>query len=344
MRKHLLPFSFLIITISACAFTACGGPDPTPNPSSVPEPVYEQTPSPAPTPTPSAEPATEEELRLAIAGLDASADTLSQRREYYERLYAMDLFEEEDYLALAQVYAQEGDWEQQRLMLFKLLRLYPCREYAQMLGDVIIRGDASDPELAALAGPVIAALEQQDAPALAALLGDSQWLQVFPESLSGIETKVQYRDNGSVLQISTDGLTAEISWHTAVGGFFLYRKDSSGILLISASLEGNTYNGPFSATCLDLSGSETRFAQGTLSNGVCIDRLTLHYKGTKYHGTFDDAGKTQEVQLKEVTQKGGVLYAYDAKEKTYLYQKDTTLEEFRIDTAFLGLPEYTEWQ
>ena len=346
MRKPFFIFPLMILTVSAVAFTACGEPDTSQNSSTVPESVYEQpsTPTPTPTPAPSTGPSTEEELRDAIAKLGAAEDTTPQRQDYYEKLYAMDLFGEEDYLALAQIYANQGNWEQQRSMLSKVLRLYPSREYAQMLSDIVIRGDSSDQTLAALAGQIIPALEQQDAQALLGLIQNTQWRQVFPETLDGIETKVHYTDNGGVLQIFTDGLTAELTWHTASGGFFLCRNDSAGTLLLSAFLENNAYNGPFSASCLDPSGAELKFVQGTLSGGVCIDRLTIRYQGTEYQGTFDNAGKTEEEQLKEVLQKGGVLYAYDTKQKTYLYQQDTTVEEFRIDTAFLGLPEYTEWQ
>lgn len=348
MRKPFFPINFIILTVSAIAFTACSKPDSPDISSNLPESVYEQTPLPAstptPTPAPSAEPATEEELRAAIAELGTSAASASQRREYYERLYAMDLFGENDYLALAQIYAEEGDWRLQRMMLYKVLRLYPSREYAQMLSDILIRGDNSDPELSALAGQLIPALEQQDAPTLLGLFQASQWRQVFPEALDGIGTRVQYTDNGNVLQISTDGLSAELTWHTSSGGFFLCRNDSAGTLLLSASLENNAYTGPFSASCLDPSGAEVKFVQGTLSGGVCIDRLIIRYRGTEYQGSFDSAGRTQEEQLKEVLQKGNVIYAYDLKKKTYLYQKDATPEEFRIDTAFLGLPEYMEWQ
>ena len=29
---------------------------------------------------------------------------------------------------------------------------------------------------------------------------------------------------------------------------------------------------------------------------------------------------------------------------TYLYQQNVTAEDFRIDAAYLGLPEYAEWR
>ncbi|MCM1024980.1 MAG: hypothetical protein NC432_00970 [Roseburia sp.] len=338
MRRHF--FHFLLV-ISAVALTACGGQNSDPIPPSDPEPEILQTP--APTPAPPAEPVTEEELRSAIAELGGTEDAAAQKQEYYERLYAMDLFGEEDYLALAEIYGGEGDWESQRLMLYKVLRLYPSREYAQMLSDIVIRSDNSDEELASLVSQITVALEQQELPALTALFHDPQWLRLFPAELTGIESKLQYTDNGGVLQITTDNLTTEMTWRTASDSLFLYRNDSSGTLLLSASLESGVYSGTFSIAYFDPSGAEVRFAQGTLSGGVCVDQLTIRYQGTEYQGTFSSAGATQEEQLKEVSQKGNVIYAYDSKKKTYLYQKGTTVSEFRIDAAFLGLPEYTEW-
>ena len=57
------------------------------------------------------------------------------------------MFAEEDYLALAQVYAEEGNWKEQRRMLSRALRLYPCAEFMtesgapQAVRDNAIRGN-----------------------------------------------------------------------------------------------------------------------------------------------------------------------------------------------------------
>ena len=49
-------------------------------------------------------------------------------------------------------------------------------------------------------------------------------------------------------------------------------------------------------------------------------------------------------QNEEVTERGGVLYAYGPGNKTYLYQENAELVDFRIGPAFLGLPEYEDWR
>ncbi len=162
--KKKSPFSsVLLFPLIALSLTACGTPDSVMNSAEQTEESGFQEPAEAP------EPVTEEELRQAIAGLGSDAEATSRKREYYEKLYAMDLFAEEDYLALAQVYAEGGNWKEQRRMLSRALRLYPCAEYAEMLSAIVVRGDETETELASLAGQIISALEQQDAAALQGL-------------------------------------------------------------------------------------------------------------------------------------------------------------------------------
>lgn len=340
MKKKPFAFSSLLLLTAFLAFTACGSSENSMNPSLPPESEPESAP-PAPE---TFEPVTEEELRLAIADL-ADEETVSpQKQEYYEKLYAMDLFTEEDYLALAQIYADTGDWKQQRLMLSKVLRLYPNREYAQLLGDIIIRGDSTDEEMTSLAAFLTTALAQQDVPALNGLPQNPAWRQILPAELSGVRTRVQYRGENDVLQIAADGLTTEITWQVNPDSLFYYKSDATGTMLATASREGEAYSGPATVTYFDGTGNMVRSFQGALSGNICVDRFTIHYQGTDYSGRLDETGKTLEEQLKEVTQKGGVCYAYGPGEKTYLYQKDTTVEDFRIDAAYLGLPEYAEWR
>lgn len=94
----------------------------------------------------------------------------------------------------------------------------------------------------------------------------------------------------------------------------------------------------------DTEGNVTRSVQGTLENGVCVGQLTIVYQGVEYVGTFAEDGTTTEEQLKEVTDQGGVLYAYGPGGRTYLYQENVKPADFRIGPAFFGLPEYKEWR
>ena len=72
--------------------------------------------------------------------------------------------------------------------------------------------------------------------------------------------------------------------------------------------------------------------------------MTVNYQGVEYTGTFLEDGTTGEEQLEEVTEQGGVVYAYGPGKRDYLYQENVALEDFRIDAAFLSLPEYEEWR
>ncbi|MCM1231879.1 MAG: hypothetical protein NC489_17305 [Ruminococcus flavefaciens] len=341
MRKRVLTFSFLIFSAAMLVFTACGNTENSLNPPTVPEPEPE---SESVTVEAVFEPVTEEELRQAIADLAGEGSVSPQKQEYYETLYAMDLFTEEDYLALAQVYADSGDWEGQRLMLSKLLRLYPNREYARMLSDIVIRVDAEDDGTASLISQITEILEQQDITALDNLLSSSEWQLLFPEDLAGIETRIQYRSEESVLQITADSVTTEITWRPDSERLFCCKSAATGTVFSSVTYRDGVYDGPVTVTYFDSGQNPVKSFQGSLSGDVCVGQFTLRYQGTDYSGSLDETGRTLEEQLKEVTQKGGVLYAYGPGEKTYLYKENATVEDFRIDTAYLGLTGYEEWQ
>ncbi len=337
--KKKSPFSsVLLFPLIALSLTACGAPDSVMNSVEQTEESGFQEPAEAP------EPVTEEELRQAIAGLGSDAEATSRKREYYEKLYAMDLFAEEDYLALAQVYAEEGNWKEQRRMLSRALRLYPCAEYAELLSAIVVRGDETETELASLAGQIISALEQQDAAALQGLTGSPQWQDILLEGMSGIEVRTQYREGENLLQITADGLASEITWCGGDGRFFCFSSDGEGAMLGTAALEEGSYSGPVSVARYDGEGNAVSTVQSTLSGGVCIDRILVSHQGTEYEGKLSDTGAVQEEQLKEISEKGGVIYAYDANDRSYLYKENTTVDDFRIDAAYLGLPEYTEWR
>ena len=229
-------------------------------------------------------------------------------------------------------------------MLSRALRLYPCAEYAELLSAIVVRGDETETELASLAGQIISALEQQDAAALQGLTGSPQWQDILLEGMSGIEVRTQYREGENLLQITADGLATEITWCGGDGRFFCFSSDGEGAMLGTAALEEGSYSGPVSVARYDGEGNAVSTVQSTLSGGVCIDRILVSHQGTEYEGKLSDTGAVQEEQLKEISEKGGVIYAYDANDRSYLYKENTTVDDFRIDAAYLGLPEYTEWR
>lgn len=291
-----------------------------------------------------AEPKTQEELREAIERLGDGEQTLNQRRKYYEQLWAMDAFQETDYTALAQVYGDLGEWELQRDMLSKVLRLYPSREYARQLSAIVVQADDTDAELAGLAAGIMEAFNQKDAAAMQALKGQEQWKLSLQDGMSGIETRTRYCQGEDVLQITADGAYAEITWLGGNGRFCFYQGDENGAVLGETVLDNGTYNGPVTVSCSDGEGNVVRSYSGTLQNGICIDQITIVYQGVEYKGSLNADGTTAEEQYKTVAEKGGVVYAYTANGNSYLYQQDTTTEAFRMDAAYLGVPEYEEWR
>ena len=339
MRKNkLTPLIRIgIFVLAPLAFASCGQ-----SPADIEDILPVQTQAPAATSEPAA-PKTEAELRQAISEM-GEEDSLVLKQEYYERLLSMDVFGEGDYVELAQIYGESGNWEGQRRMLSKVLRLFPSQEYAEQLSAVIIRRDSSDPEMAVLAGQITEALKQEDALTIKNLVLSEEWRRLLQDNMDAIETRTLYQNGEEVLQIAARGTEAMILWLDGHGQVRFYRESGTGILLGSASLDDGVYAGDVKVIYSDAEGNVEKSIQGTLSDGVCVGQLTVFYQGTEYVGNFREDGSTAEEQLEEVTEQGGVLYAYGPGNKTYLYQENAELVDFRIGPAFLGLPEYEDWR
>lgn len=337
-RKTIFPMYLSVISLTTLLLTACS------------EPRNEQaisTPSPTATPVATAapsEPFTEEELRQAVLELKDDEADLAQKQEYYERLLAMDAFEEEDYEELARIYGGMGNWQGQRRILYKLLRLYPTVEHAEQLSAVTVYRDDTEEGMTLLAGQITEALELQDAAALKVLTTTGEWRHLLQEDMDAIETRTCYHAGEQTMQVAAGGLTVDITCLDKQGKFMFYREENGRIVLGSATLQDGAYTGDIKVSYFDREGSLTHSIQGTLENGMIVGQVTVAYQGKEYTGTFLEDGTTSEEQLKEVTEQGGVIYAYGPGKKDYLYQENAALADFRIDTAFLGLPEYEEWR
>lgn len=342
MKKTLPYLLAFCLILTVFAFVSCGDGEMSDQNTLSSE--GEVPSAPESTPEPTAEPATEEELRKAVGTLGDEGEELALKGKYYERLYAMDLFGEEDYLALAQIYGAQGDWESQRLMLSKALRLYPCQEYADMVSGIVVKKDGGDEAASALAAQVTAALEQQDVQALKGLMGTQEWRQEMLGELAGIMNRIQYRTETDLIQVATDGISAEIVWRDGAGKLFFFRTDAAETAMGTALLGEEGYQGLAEVSYYDKDGNALQTYKGSLKGEICVGELSVSYQGTEYVGRFDEDGKTLEEQVKDVTADGGVCYAYASGGRNYLYQGNTTVEDFRIDTAYLGLPEYAEWR
>lgn len=343
MKKTIPYLTALCLILTVFAFVSCGEGEPSGAalPSGVAEPSGADA---LPEPTATAEPATEEELRGAIGTLGDQGEDLILKGKYYERLYSMDLFAEEDYIALAQVYGNQGDWERQRLMLSKVLRLYPCEEYADQVSGIVVRKDGGDERAASLAAQLMTALEQQDAGAVRALTETQEWRQEMLGELAGLMNRIQYRTETDVIQIAADGISSEIVWRSGADKIFFYRSDAIETAVGTGLCGEEGYEGPVEVSFYDKDGNALQTYRGTMKDQVCVGQITVIYQGKEYTGQLDESGRTLEEQPKNVAAEGGVCYVYDSGKKTYLYQQNATAEDFRIDAAYLGLPEYAEWR
>lgn len=288
------------------------------------------------------QPMTEEEVRQEIVALEGGSASLKERQALYEQLLAMDVFSEADYVELAQIYGDEGDEEKQRLMLSKVLRLYPSREYAEQVSAIIVRRDETNGETAGIMEQIMAGLEQEDVTALQSLVLSEEWHQVMRQGLAGIETRMQYQSGDNVLQVVTDELQTEMTWLQTSGAFYFYRMDASGMVSGSAVYTDGMYNGDAAVRYWTPDGDMVRSFTAALRQNLCVERITILYEGTEYSGSISADGATAEEQETAVKENGGVVYAYSEDGKSYLYQADAD-EDFKLDADFLGLPVYTQW-
>lgn len=289
-------------------------------------------------------PRTEEELRQAISQMGDDNATLTQKQEYYQRLLAMDVFGETDYVALADIYGTQGEWEKQRDMLWKVLRLHPSKEYAQRLEEIVIRWDDTETEMAELAEQTMEALRQQDTDGLRRLIVSEEWRHVAQKDMTGVTTRTQYRSDGNLLQATTGLSAAELTFREETGAFYCYKSDESGFMWASVEEFGENYNGVVSVVCWDAEGNVIRECSGILKDGVCVDQITVLYQGMEYAGKLNSDGTTAQEQYPAVTEQGGVVYAAGSDGVSYLVQENETVEHFKIDSTYLGLPEYVEWK
>lgn len=316
---------------------SCGQGEAMPQQTEIPSETVAETPEPTP-----ASPGTPEELRRAIAQAGPGESDL--KREYYEQLLSMDAFEEADYAALAGVYGELGEKALQRDMLEKALRLYPSREYAGQVSAIVVETDDSDARMAAMAARILEALGGGDAAALREITGGEEWQELLQGGMTGVETRTSYHEGENVLQILADGGHTEITWLGAEGRFCFYEGDETGVLLGEAVLKDGVYSGAVTVSRMDPEGNLLHAYSGTLQKDICVDQITVEYQGNIYTGKLNADGTTAEEQYGKVADAGGVVYAYTADGRSYLYEADTAPEAFVMDAAYLGFPEYTEWR
>ncbi len=329
-------FVMLLMVGLTCVFTACGQENTEESVLSTATPV----PTATTTPTP---PRTEEEYRQEIAKLEKDTTAIGTVREYYEQLLAMDVLTEEDYRKLAEIYAAEGNQQGQADLLTKVHRLYPSVEYVEALSALIWDKDSSDSDMAEFKGQIIDLLSNENAEEMYHLINSDKWMNTLQSQLAGVITRTRYVDGEQTIQISSDPYVTEIVSMLDKKEMLYYKWDGKGTTIVKAELADGHYQGAFTMALFEEEHSLKCRYSGTMQGNVCIDELQITYEGKEYMGHFDEKGVTLEEQIASVTKNGDVIYAYTENERNYLYEKENTVADFRIDSVLLNLPTYEAW-
>lgn len=290
-----------------------------------------------------AEPQTEAEYRTAIANLGTDKDSLELCREYYLDLRAMDVFTEADYLALSSVYESLGDTEKMRETLIDMHRLYPSKENVQRISDVVVEKGTSDTAVSELVEKVRIALENEGFQEINELLESEAWQQEMQDTLVGVCRKTAFAGQDYVAQIASDEYETEIVYLKSDNSLMYYKSNQFGVIFGNTSLVGGAYDGTYEITYYDTEGAEIKTCKGTFASNISVGEFVVEYDGTAYTGNLGEKGTTLEEQKQNVTESGGVIYAYNGAKNKYLYEENCTVDTLIIDYAYLGLPIYEEW-
>lgn len=274
------------------------------------------------------------------AGLSGGTLSNAEQLEYYEELLARDLFTEQDYLDLAQLYADMGDAAAQRRMLWQVLHLYPSDAYAERLERLIVERDASSEETAALIGSLRQALEERNASALRVLVASGDWRSIMQEAPEMFATRTRYRDGTLTVQIVSDDFETTVCLLDGGGSYLYGRVNEAGALIAAAQYTGGAYEGEAAVCWFDAQDDPYKDYAVTLQGNVCVGGLTVVYDGVTYTGTLDENGASTEQQQSNAN---GVVYAYQSGGNRYLYLEGVAAEDFRLECTDIGLPAAEIW-
>lgn len=336
MRKAVS--AMVALALLACMAAGCAdkGPAVRQDDTTAPASQSQQQLSPA-------EMETEQQLRDALALLPLTPETAAQRMAFYAELQARDLLTEQDHQALADLYGQQGDRAAQRSTLWQAFLLYPNAVYAQQLQQLVVLRTQADADVAALMEPLRQALSVHDPAALRELVKSEGWVAALQEAPQLYATRTLYTDEEWTAQVCSDAIETSV-WMLASDGRCLYgRVNDAGAVLASGQYTDGNFNGGAAVAWFDEANTLYKNYEVTLAGGVCVGEAVIEYDGARYTATFDEAGHTTEKQLDAVTDAGGVIYAYQADGRSYLYQPETTVEAFCLDAQALGLPVVEVW-
>lgn len=286
---------------------------------------------------------TETDYRTAIAELGTEESDLLLAVEYYDKLWLMDAFTEDDFDALVQVYETLGDAEKLRETLIRRHTYYPSEANVSAISSVIVYRDKDDEGVTELMNTFISTLNADDKTGIKAMVLSEAWGEEMQDALVGVCRKTLYSGNGYVAQITSDTYSTEISVLREDTSFVYYKLDASGEIMAETFWKDGNYTEGYVISYYTAEGELLKECSGTFDNGISVGEFTMKYDGGTYTGEFDEKGKTTVEQKDKISNKGGVVYAYNKSKQKYLYVEDADIETFMIDYEYLGLPAYVEW-
>lgn len=240
-----------------------------------------------------------------------------------------------------------------------MVRLYPTVENAALLDEVIVRYDVSEGkedgtdevslnEIEGNLAQIKISLEAGDMDAVAELIVTDSWQKNFLPVIQGIHKKTLFAGDEYQMQITASSSGTQIWCLNSDNTIYLFEKEGTKTIYMQTVYGDASYNGEmtvhFQNAETENNAETNTVITGTFTNAVCTGELTFDYNGAVYTGTFDEQGKTTETQDSTVSQNGGVVYAYDENEKTFLYVPEQDADTFVIDSEFLGVPVFTNWE
>lgn len=284
----------------------------------------------------------EQEYRTALGNLGTDKADMELALEYYDALWQMDAFVEEDFDGLSQVYNQLGDIENMRNTLIRKHVYYPSEENIKKINEVVLLKNDSEQEIALLLTDTVGFLEDKTSDNVKSQISSEEWQQLMQDELVGVARKTKYVDEKYELQIVSDKNSTTI-FLLNDSRVVYYKINSAGVIWGTANYENSSYNGEFDICYYGVDGSLVKECRGTFENAVSVGDFEIDYDGTTYIGVLDSEGKVTSKQVEDVTKNGGVVYAYNQTGDKYLYQENTDKESFVIDNVYLGFPIYEAW-
>lgn len=323
---HVVAISTAAILCVSCAGTASK--------------TVEETPKPAETEV--AEPSaksenqvilsTEQDYRDAIASAQNDASIM----KLYDEFSSNYMMEEDEYLEYADLCKKTGDTTKARDVLWMLYRIKPSKECGEKMSECAYDLSNSDSAVSLLndMASLIKSSSQEgwDVNSLVDAVSTDEWKSVFYID-SGVFTSVSHVDcDGFTADISSDSLSTSILIDDGVMKYEALVETVDRKVSYSGN-EVSDYTGEFYEAIYE-SEEIKSMKKGEIADEHLVGKFYILMDKIEYLGDFDENGHTTLEQHEDVD---GVIYAYDANERQYLYAEGEAVENWVISPNYIGL-------